>query len=177
MNNWNRIFKPIVVLCVICIVITGALAVTNSATAPVIAEATRKAQEAARMELLPEADNFTKVEGVEVENVSDIYVADNGVGTVVTATGKGYSSTITVMVAFNPDDTIKQIKITDQGETQGVGTKVTTQPTTFWDQFAGKPAQTLTLGTDVDKISGATISSRAVTNAVNAAIDGYNAIP
>ena len=34
MSNWNKVFKPIVVLCVICIVITGALAATNSATAP-----------------------------------------------------------------------------------------------------------------------------------------------
>ena len=32
MSNWDKIFKPVVVLCVICIAITGALAVTNSAT-------------------------------------------------------------------------------------------------------------------------------------------------
>ena len=36
MSNWNKIGKPIVVLCLICVVITGALAATNSATAPVI---------------------------------------------------------------------------------------------------------------------------------------------
>ena len=47
MSNWNKIFKPIVVLCAICIVITGALAATNSVTAPIIAEATRAAEEAA----------------------------------------------------------------------------------------------------------------------------------
>ena len=73
MSNWNRVFKPIVVLCVICIVITGALAATNSVTAPIIQAATIAAQNAARAELLPEAEGaFTKVEGVEVENVSDI---------------------------------------------------------------------------------------------------------
>ena len=32
MSNWNKIFKPIVVLCVICIVVTGALAATNGVT-------------------------------------------------------------------------------------------------------------------------------------------------
>ena len=32
MSNWNKIFKPIVVLVIICIVITGALAATNSVT-------------------------------------------------------------------------------------------------------------------------------------------------
>ena len=84
MSNWNRVFKPIVVLCVICIVITGALAATNSVTAPIIEEATRLAQEQARAELLPEADGFEKVEGVSVDNVSDVYAATNGTGYVIT---------------------------------------------------------------------------------------------
>ena len=176
MSNWNRVFKPIVVLCVICVVITGALAATNSVTAPVIQAATIAAENAARSELLPEAEGaFTKVDGIEVENVSDVYTADNGTGTVITSSGKGYSSTVTAMTAFNPDGTIKQIKVTEQGETQGVGTNVTVK-TDFWGQFAGKPAKELVLGTDIDKVTGATISSRAVNNAVNAAIEAYNAI-
>ena len=120
MSNWNKVFKPIVVLCVICVVITGALAVTNDITAPIIAEATRVAQEKARTELLPEADGFTKAD-VTVENVSDVYVANNGTGAVVTAHGKGYGGNITVMVAFGPDQTVKQIKITEQSETAGLG--------------------------------------------------------
>ena len=175
MSNWNKVFKPIVVLCVICIIITGALAVTNQATAPVIAEATRLAEEQARKELLPDADDFTKVEGVEVENVSDIYTANNGVGTVITCSGKGYGGTITVMVAFNPDDTIKQIKITEQSETAGLGSKITTD-TAFQESFSGLPAEDFEV-TDISAISGATISSKAVTAAVNAAIDAYNLIP
>ena len=48
MNNWNRMFKPIVVLGLICVIVTGALAATNSVTAPIIEEATRLAQEQAR---------------------------------------------------------------------------------------------------------------------------------
>ena len=90
MSNWNRVFKPIVVLVVICIIVTGALAATNKVTKPIIDEAIRVAQEQARKELLPDADNFTKVEGVAVENVSDIYTADNGVGTVITCSANGY---------------------------------------------------------------------------------------
>ena len=124
MSNWNRVFKPIVVLVVICIIVTGALAATNKVTKPIIDEATRVAQEQARKELLPDADNFTKVEGVAVENVSDIYTADNGVGTVITCSAKGYGGTVTVMVAFNPDDTIKQIKVTEAAETKGKPTMI-----------------------------------------------------
>ena len=48
MSNWNKIFKPIVVLCVICIVMTGALAATNSVTAPIIEAATIAAQNKAQ---------------------------------------------------------------------------------------------------------------------------------
>lgn len=175
MSNWNKIFKPIVVLCVICIVITGALAATNSVTKPIIDEATRVAQENARKELLPEADSFSKIEGIEVANVSDIYTADNGVGTVVTSSGKGYGGTMTVMVAFTPDGTIKQIKVTEQAETQGIGSKVAGDAS-FWTRFEGLEAKTLTLGQDVDAMTGATISSRALTSAVNSAIEAYNAI-
>lgn len=174
MSNWNKVFKPIVVLCVICIVITGALAFTNSVTEPIIIEATRVAQENARKELLPEADSFTKMD-ITAEHVSDVYQADNGVGTVITCDGKGYGGTITVMVAFNPDDTIKQIKITEQSETAGLGSKIQSEAS-FQDSFAGLPAEDFEV-TDIAAISGATISSKAVTAAVNAAIDAYNMIP
>lgn len=175
MSNWNKVFKPIVVLCVICIITTGALALTNTATAPIIEAATLKAQEDARMELLPDAQGFTKAEGISVENVSDVYVADNGVGTVITSSAKGYGGTITVMVAFTPDGTVKQIKVTEQSETKGIGSKVAGDAS-YWERYAGQPAQPLTLDQDVDRLSGATVSSRAVLAAVNSAIDAFNAI-
>ena len=175
MSNWNKIFKPIVVLSVICVVITGALALTNDITKPIIEEATRKAQDAARLELLPEADSFTKQEGIDLANVSDVYMANNGVGAVVTASSKGYGGTMTVMVGFTSDGTIRQIKVTENAETKGIGSKVAGDPA-FWTRFEGLEAKTLVLGTDVDALAGATVSSRALTDAVNAAIDGYNAI-
>ena len=96
----------------------GALAAANSVTAPIIEEATLKAQEQARLELLPEAERFKHMLGYEVEHVSDIYVAENGVGAVVTAKAKGYGGDMTVMVAFTADGTIKRIKVTEQAETK-----------------------------------------------------------
>ena len=176
MNNWNRMFKPIVVLGLICVIVTGALAATNSVTAPIIEEATRLAQEQARQELLPEAEGFEKIEGIDVANVSDVYAASNGVGYVITSTAKGYGGTMTVMVSFTPEGTIKQIKVTEQAETQGIGSKVAGDAS-FWERYAGLEAKPLVLDQDVDRLSGATISSRALTAAVNSAIDGYNAIP
>lgn len=179
MSNWNKIFKPIVVLCVICLVITGALAATNSVTDPIIKENTRIAQDLARKELIPEAGSFTEVTlSRSVDKVSGVYEADTG-GYVITASGKGYGGDVVVMVAFEADGTIRQIKVTEQAETKGIGSKVVTLPDgqSFWDQFGGKAAsETLTVGGNIDKVSGATISSRAVTTAVNNAINGFNAI-
>ncbi len=169
MNNWNKIFKPIVVLSLAAVIVTGALAATNSVTKPIIDAAIAAAQEAARTELFPEATGFTKVDGT-FDGVSDIYKTNDDNGTVITCSAKGYSSTIVVMVAFENDGTIKQIKITEQAETAGVGTKVQSEPS-FAESFAGiSGAFTVD---DIDAITGATISSKAVTKAVNAAVAAY----
>ena len=177
MSNWNKVFKPIVVLCAICVVVTAALAVTNQATAPVIAAATAEAQRQARMELLPDADNFTEVTGIQVENVSAVYTADNGAGVVITSTAKGYGGTMTVMTAFTPDGTIRQLKVTDNKETKGIGSNVASSAS-YWEKYAGLSAEkALVLKTDVDAYSGATISSKALNAAVNSAIEAYNMIP
>ena len=180
MSNWDKVIKPIVVLCVICIVITGALAATNSATAPIIAAAKAAAEEAARTELLPEADDFKEVTGVAVENVTAVFEATNGAGYVITSTAKGYGGTMTVMVAFTPDSTIKQIKVTEQGETQGIGSKVAGTPS-YWERYQGQPADSQLKitkdGGTIDGESGATISSRALAKAVSSANEAYNAIP
>jgi electron transport complex protein RnfG len=177
MSNWNKIFKPIVVLCVICIIITGALAATNNVTAPIIEEATLLAAQQSRMELLPDADDFTLVEGIAVDNVSEIYQANNGVGTIITSSAKGYGGDVVVMTAFTPDGNIKQIKVTEQEETKGIGSNVVSN-SSYWEKYAGlSGAQALVLDQDVDRYSGATISSRAVNTAVNAAIEAYNMIP
>ena len=173
MNKWNKIYKPVVVLSVICIIITAALAVTNGVTAPIIEQATLQAQENARKELVPDAAGFEKVDGIHVENVSEVYVSDND-NAVITASAKGYGGPVVVMVAFTPEGTIRQIKITQQTETQGLGSKIVSDPN-FQASFTGLNAEPVEL-TDIDAISGATRSSKAVTAAVNSAIEAYGQI-
>ena len=177
MSNWNKIFKPIVVLCVICIAITGSLAATNKVTAPIIEAARIEAERLARIELLPEADDFTPVEGVAVDNVTAVYAANNGTGYVITSTAKGYGGTMTVMVSFTPKGQIQQVKVTEAAETQGIGSKVSDSDE-YWATYAGLDGSApLVLDQDVDRMTGATISSRALNSAVNSAIAAYNAIP
>lgn len=171
MDMWNKALKPIVVLSVICIIVTGALAMTNNITAPIIEEAAIAAANASRAELFPDT-TFTEL-AYDGEGVTSIYSADNGEGMIVTCTSKGYGGSIIVLVAFQSDGTIKRIKIQEQSETAGLGTKIENE--SFWGSFSGLEAHPLELG-DINAISGATISSRATVTAVNFAIDAYNAV-
>ena len=70
-STWENMIKPVVVLFAICFVVSGLLAKTNDITAPIIAENALKAEQAALLELLPEATSFTEVENVDMENVNN----------------------------------------------------------------------------------------------------------
>ena len=177
MNNWSRIGKPIVVLSLICVVVTGALAATNEVTAPIIEAARIEAENAARLQVLPEADDFTEVTGIAVDGVSAVYTANNGAGAAITASAKGYGGDVVLMVGINAEGSIAAIVVTEQGETKGIGSNVVSN-NEYLAQYSGlSAAQPLVLNQDVDALSGATVSSTALIDAVNAAITAYNQIP
>ena len=117
MSEKQSIIKAVVVLVVICIVISGALAVVNSFTAPVSAANAEARETAARQELIPEANSFEQVTDGLPENVLSAYVgkaSDGSVaGYVITASGKGFGGTIQVMVAISPEGTILRCKTLD----------------------------------------------------------------
>lgn len=93
-------------------------------------------------------------------------------------TTEGYGDVIKLMVGIKADGTISGIDIISHTETPGLGAAA--DEPKFKDQFMGKLAEMLTLkkgatdSQDIDAMGGATITSRAVTNAVNDAIDYYN---
>ncbi len=160
---------PIIVLVLICVVMSGLLALTNSATAPIIAEAERKANEEARLEVLPQADSFLQVEQAGLpEAVREVYQAQNGAGYTFSITTQGYGgkNTLKMAVGIDMDGKITGTKVLAHKETAGLGSKITSDA--FQGQFSGKDR-----GLDgVDNITGATFSS----NYFRAAIaDAYTA--
>lgn len=174
MDKWNKIFKPIVVLACICIVVTTALALTNQATAPIIAELAEQKASVAKKELMPDVSSFENI-SCDVDNVMEVSRATDGSGHIITTTSKGYGGTMVIMVAFDANNQIIGMNVQSDGETAGIGDKVT-KNVDHWAQYAGLPAENISLGTDVDAVSGATISSKAVNNAVNSAIEGLLAV-
>lgn len=173
---WQESLKPIVVLTVICLITSLLLAVTNSLTAPIIAEQKRAAANAARKELLPDADDFEQVT-CEAEGITDYYRATNGAGVVISANGKGgYGGDVPVMVSFDAAGKILAVKVDAGGETAGKGDKVA-QPA-FTDQFKGREAkpEPMKMGTDVQAVAGSTVTSGAALNGVNRASAAYNLV-
>lgn len=163
--------KPVLVLTVICIVVSLALALTNSVTEPIIDEANAQKALQTRMEMLPDATSFTECE-VNIKNVSSVFRDDGGSGYVITATGKGYRGDITVVVGLDAQGTIIGVKADASGETPDVGTRAGEAAHT--DLFLGlsDPAE----AGNVDVVSGATISSHAVEDAVSLALEAYAAV-
>ena len=90
------------------------------------------------------------------------------------ATAQGFQSEVTVTVTLE-DGAIASILVDSNGETPNFGTRCTTDEA-FLAQFIGKTAP-LTLGENVDALSGATVTSTAVVEAANAAIANAASAP
>lgn len=170
----NQFIKPAVVLSAICALAGTLLAVTHTVTQPIIEANAIAAANAARAELLPQATGFKENKEVSIEGVTEIYVAEDDAGVIITAQAAGYSGAVPVMVAFDTKGNILAVKFLDNTETPGLGQKV--KEKSFGQQFQNKPAQKLKLGSDITAITGATISSNAALNAVNLAVSAYQAL-
>ncbi len=96
-------------------------------------------------------------------------------GYVFIARGDGFASTIETLVGVDQDGTIVGMNILSQDETPGYGTRIIEEPD-FIDQFLGKSADGIALsdnGGKIDALTGATITSSAVTESV---AEGYNTL-
>ncbi len=158
---------PAAVLTAICLVVSGALAGTYQLTEPVIEAAKRAEADASRVVVLPDGKNFEEVSASGLDNIVDAYKAGNGAGYVITGKAKGYGGDLQVMAGISSDGKITGVKLMDNNETQGIGSK--TGEASYTDQYKGKDS---TLD-GVTTISGATVSSKAFESAVNTIFQAY----
>ncbi len=172
-NNSFSLVSPIIVLVLIGSIVTGALALTNQITAPVIAEQQAKAAEAAKQVVLPDGVDFTAVTGVEglPAEVISVDEAGNGAGYVITTETKGFGGVIQAMFGIDADGAITGSKVLVQAETEGIGSKVVSDGSSFQAQLVG-----MTDPSNIQAISGATVSSTGMTNAVKAVFNAYTVL-
>ncbi len=161
---------PAAVLTAICLVVSGALAGTYQLTEPVIEAAKRAEADASRVVVLPDGKNFEEVSASGLDNIVDAYKAGNGAGYVITGKAKGYGGDLQVMAGIDKDGKIAGVKLMDNNETQGIGSK--TGEASYTDQYKGKDS---TLD-GVTTISGATVSSKAFESAVNTIFQAYGSL-
>ena len=172
-NIITEIVKVAIILFAITAVAAAILAAVNSVTAPVIAENERKAQEIAMREVLPDATVFGKMEYEANENssVTEVYLSNAGYA--VKAAPKGYGGAISMIVGVDNDLKVTGVEIISQSETAGLGAQCT--DSSFKAQFAGKTENISVTKNgakenEIDAITSATITSKAVTKGVNDAI-------
>lgn len=187
----NKIIKNTLILTIITLVAGFGLGFVYEITKEPIAQAQDAAKKEAWQQVFPEAslDDFVPVE-VDRDVASQV-TADLGVqatidevctvgdeGYVITATDKeGYGGDIQITVGITADGTVNGISILSISETAGLGMKAT-EPS-FYEQYQGKQTEKFVVSKDggdgepIDALSGATITSRAVTGAVNAALGYY----
>ena len=158
-----------IILTVFCLVAASALALTNLLTKDVIKANSEKESMQARLALLPGSATFEDLEnGVSVGKDAE----GNIIGYAGVGTASGFGGPVETTVVVYPDGTIAGISVGGDkfAETAGLGAKA--KEPEFQMQFAGKtaPAALSKNGGEIDAISGATITSKAVITGVNAAV-------
>ena len=188
------IIKDCLILFVITLIAGAALGVVYDITKEPIAAQEAKKKIEAQQGVFAEADAFDAIEldeailtavqvnGVTVDEVYDAKAAGAHAGYVVQATSpNGYGGNITLMVGVTTDGTCNGYSLLTIAETAGLGMNATKPE--WAAQFAGKAVEAFEVtklgasaDNQIDAISGATITSNAVTEAVNACIAYANAM-
>lgn len=197
-NKSSSFVKDALILFAITLIAGICLGFVYDVTKGPIEQATIAANNETYKEVLSAASEFSAVEGsaeqvaaltesgelealgygsVAIESVLEGKdESGNVVGHVINSlSNNSYGGAVKVSVGFDMDGAITGLGIREISDTPGLGLKA--QEPEFRDQFLGKNAESLTVtksgasaDNEIDAISGATITSSAVTNAVNVAL-------
>ena len=171
----NKILKLALVLFAVSAVVAGVLGVVNELTYPVI-DAQKQAKTAAAFSSVLKADRFDEIEfsNPDFPTVQTIHKAE-GAGYVVTSTFSGAQGNITLAVGVDNDFKCTGISVIEHAETSGLGANAASTGevgVNFRAQFVGQDEGIAlsNAGGSIDALTGATITSRAITEAVATSI-------
>ena len=194
----NKIIKNTLILTVITLVAGLGLGFVYEITKEPIAQAQEAAKKEAWQAVFPEAD-LDEFEPVDVDQkAADKVIKDLGIkgsidevctvgedGYVITTTdSEGYGGDIKITVGITADGTVNGVSILSISETAGLGMKAKDDPS-WGKQFAGKKVESFSVVKDgsgsgddakIDAISGATITSKAVTGAMNSCLAYFQSL-
>ena len=160
----NKIVAPILAIVIAAVVLFGGKAVLSGTAEKNVEIARNKIM----LALLPGSSSFAPEEFDAAENtaIKSVYKAENGY--VIESTAYGYNGDIVLMVGVSNEGKVTGVVVKDLQETRGLGADALTD-VPFLAQYllTGGDAE---VGTNVDALTGATVSSKAVTKAVNSAV-------
>ncbi len=183
-----EIIRPTLVLFLCCLFITAILAVVYQVTDPIIKASAAEEQKIALTKVLPEADAFDAAktpkalsdEGLTVPaTVTAAYRGTAGgqfAGYAISVAPKGYGGKIILIAGISPDGSLKGVTMVSMNETPGLGTRA--KEASFLGKYAGlSTADGLQVVKkvsdrkgDIQALSGATVTSRAVTRGISDAL-------
>ena len=175
----KAILIPTISLFLICLVVTAALALTNNITAERIAANEEESKNASMKNVCPEAQSFEElIPDVMYEGKNE---GGETVGYAISTATQGYGGLVWVMTGIYDGEIIGVDVFYNDDETPGLGKNTSNEA--FRDQYKGLNVnEDIAVSKDdtpgnaqtVDAVTSATISSRAVTKAVNEAVKLYN---
>lgn len=173
----NTVVKMLVTLTLVGILSGGLLSQVNNWAAPKIKINRQKETERAIFLVQPKAKDYKKVD-VDFELYKVFDENGNSLGYALPYEGSGFQGNIRLMVGVKPDlQTLIGLEVLEQVETPGLGTKVTEKPfTKQFEYLTAKPQVDWVKGespsepNQIQAITGATISSKAIVEIVNAGL-------
>ena len=176
----KNVLIPAFSLLVVCFVVTALLSFTNKITRPIIDNLEKDKSENTKKVVLPAATTFKEYEGTE-DIFKGLDNSGNIIGYVFTTKAKGYGGEMVVMTGISNEIKVEGVVILSQNETPGLGANATHDD--FRNQFKGDvPSKGFEVvkgnasNGKIEAMTGATISSKAVTEAVNSAIYKFQSI-
>lgn len=169
----KNIIKIGINLMIISLIGATILATTNFITAPTIEKVEEMAKLKARQSVLPMAIEFKEIKGKE-GFFKGLNYEGKVIGYVIPCLAEGYGGEFWVMVGVDKEFKVIAINILSNKETPGLGNKVETDA--FRNQYKGKGIENLEVlkiptEDKIQAITGATISSKAVTQAVRKGLE------
>ena len=185
----NKTFKeialPAIMLFIIALVCTALLAGTNLLTKDKIADLEVQAAMEAKKAVFADAAAFSdemivNYDGKDIPYYEALDSEGNVIGYVFATTTKSYGGDVTCMVGIScADNKITGVELTTINDTPGLGMKA--KGADFLNQYVGRSGEigvnkNASTDTEIKAISGATITSTAVTDAVNDAFGAYEIV-
>lgn len=177
----KNIIVPTIALFLICLVATTLLALANSVTAPIIEELAVKTEMESRKKVVVLAEEFVDKNENGVSYALGLDKDGNELGMVFTTTAKSYGSEILVMTGVSMDGKVCGVELLSINDTAGLGMNATKAE--FRSQFLGLVNGIKVMknssnpdNNEITALTGATITSQAVTDAVNAALADFEKV-